>query len=54
MSEALKEMIWMGGCATLMAAFGVTALVGYLRREAAQSVVEKNSPTSSMQKPEKT
>lgn len=31
MSDATKEMIWMGGCVTLMLAFGVVALIGYLR-----------------------
>lgn len=31
MSDALKELLWMVGCTSVMAAVGLVALVGYLR-----------------------
>ncbi|MDE0129121.1 MAG: hypothetical protein OXQ86_06105 [Gammaproteobacteria bacterium] len=31
MSDALTEMLWMGGCTVLMACVGLIAFVGYLR-----------------------
>lgn len=31
MTEAMKEMIWMGGCASIMAIFGMIAFIGYQR-----------------------
>ncbi|MEM9704889.1 MAG: hypothetical protein AAF850_02295 [Pseudomonadota bacterium] len=36
MSDATKEMVWMGGCVTIMIAFGVVALVGYFRIKKAE------------------
>ena len=42
MSDALKELLWMAGCTSVMAAVGLVALVGYIRLR--QSV--RDSPTS--------
>lgn len=35
MSDALTEMLWMGGCTALMVCVGLIAFVGYLRTKPA-------------------
>ena len=37
MSDALKELLWMVGCTSVMAAVGLIALAGYLRLKRAAS-----------------
>lgn len=37
MSDALKELLWMVGCTSVMAAVGLVALIGYLRMKRAAS-----------------
>lgn len=44
MSDSLKELLWMVGCTSVMAAVGLVALVGYLRMKRAAS--QGNSGTT--------
>ena len=37
MSDALKELLWMVGCTSVMVAVGLVALVGYLKLQRAVS-----------------
>ena len=41
MTDALKELLWMVGCTSVMGAVGLIALIGYLRLKRAADPSER-------------